>query len=73
MGLFDGLKKMVGAVDPAELLVQDNDKVRERRGSGEEGRKWKRGVRGGEREERESGGEIERLLKGRKLRGEKKG
>jgi hypothetical protein len=31
MGLFDGLKKMVGAVDPAELLVQDNDKV-----SGEE-------------------------------------
>jgi hypothetical protein len=43
MGLFDGLKKMVGAVDPAELLVQDNDKVRERRGGGRERRKWKRG------------------------------
>jgi hypothetical protein len=67
MGLFDGLKKMVGAVDPAELLVQDNDKVRERRGSGEEGRKWKRGVRGGEREERESGGRDRETAKGEEI------
>ena len=28
MGLFDGLKKMVGVVDQGEALVQDNDKVR---------------------------------------------
>ena len=27
MGLFDGLKKMVGVVDQGEALVQDNDKV----------------------------------------------
>ena len=30
MGLFDGLKKMVGVVDQGEALVQDNDKVRTR-------------------------------------------
>lgn len=30
MGLFDGLKKMVGVVDQGEALVQDNDKVRRR-------------------------------------------
>ena len=27
MGLFDGLKKMVGVVDQGEALVLDNDKV----------------------------------------------
>jgi hypothetical protein len=27
MGLFDGIKKMVGVMDASEVLVQDNDKV----------------------------------------------